>query len=236
MAAMAPDNTSTLFIGRRSDSGEGEASHQDCFSVDSTLGFRIASCPSGNSHLRLSGGSAVSFKQLCTYERCTGHWAIHVERGVYGQVALDGLNALVVFDSPQQMYAGGWTEALYLDDRAEPGQEEALETILSGRAGGPWAVLARFVGTWLETRRVPIRVEDEGRRKRMRVEEIFETTVEALKGVDPERDVLLTNLFNQIHGPVHVLARGSTKVRDRGLAFEIQGTHGLYSRFSWKGP
>jgi hypothetical protein len=178
----------------------------------------------------------VSFKQLCSHERCTGHWAVHIDRGLFGGVPLDGLNALVLFDAPQRMYEGSWTEALYLDDRADGPQREALETVLRGRAGGPWAVLARFVGTWLETRVAPFVLEDRGRHKRLSVGGLFETTVEALKGPDPNREVLLENLFNQIHGPTHVLARGSTRHDDRGLVIDTQGTHALYSRFSWKGP
>lgn len=178
----------------------------------------------------------VSFKQNCTHERCIGYWTVRFERGAYGPTPLDGLCALIVYDAPQRMYEGNWTEALYLDDRADAAQRGALEAILKGQAGGPWAVLARFVGTWLETRTVPIAVEDEGRVKRVRIEGLLETTVEALRGPDPAREVVLENLFNQIHGPTHVVARGTTAYRDRGLTIDTSGTHALSSRFSWRGP
>jgi hypothetical protein len=178
----------------------------------------------------------VSFRQNCTHERCVGHWAFHIEEGRYGETPLTGLDVVIVFDSPQQMFAGDWVEAIYIDERAHDDQRRALETILTGAAGGPWEVLARFVGKRLETRYVPIALEDDGRVKRVRVEGILESSVEALRGRDREREVLLENLFNQIHGPTHVVARGSTRMADRGLCVQNEATHGLYSRFSWQGP
>lgn len=178
----------------------------------------------------------VSFKQNCTHEKCIGHWALHFAGGAYGDLPLADLNALILFETPQQMYSGNWTQLIYIDERANPAQREALLTILTGRAGGPWPVLARFVGKWLEPRFVPFRMEIEGRRKTLTVDGLFETVVEAVRGTDPEREVIIENLFNQIHGPVHVLAKGSTKYSDRGLVMDTQGTHGVYSNFSWKGP
>lgn len=178
----------------------------------------------------------MSFRQSCTQERCMGHWAIRLDRAAYGGTRLDGLNVVILYDAPQQMFAGNWVEAIYVDERADADQREALDAILKGRAGGPWAVLARFVGTWLDTRYVPIELHDEGRRKSVRIEGLFDTTVEALRGRDPDREVLLENLFNQIHGSTHVLAKGTTRVEDRSFVLTTDGTHALYSSFSWKGP
>jgi hypothetical protein len=177
----------------------------------------------------------ISFKNYCTRDRCTGHWAIHIDEGQYGETILNGLNGVVVFDAPQRMYEGGWTETLYLDDRADPAQREALEAILTGRAGGPWAVLARFVSTWLETQCVPMHFEDNGRQKHLRIDGLFETSVEAIRARDDVGEAVLVNLFNQIHGAVHVLARGWTRCTDRSFDIALDKTHGLYSRFVWEG-
>jgi hypothetical protein len=177
----------------------------------------------------------VSFRQNCTHERCVGHWTIHFADGAYGKTPLSGLNVVIVFDSPQQMFSGDWVQAMYVDAAADAGQRGAIETIFTGEAGGPWAVLARFVGRRLETRYVPIHVEDEGRVKRVRVEGILASTIEALKGKDRDREVLLENMFNQIHAPTQVLAHGESRLSDQGILLSTEGSHALYSRFSWKG-
>jgi len=175
----------------------------------------------------------ISFKQHCTYDRCRGHWCFHFEGGHFGSTSLGGLNIVIVFDSPQRMYDGGWTEAIYIDERADEAQRLAIETIFKGKAGGPWEILAAFVATWLPTRFVPIRFVDEGREKRMWIEELFETSVKTLRAKDDRGEVRLENLFNQIHGDTHVLARGTTRCRDGALEIDNDGTHGLYSKFSW---
>jgi hypothetical protein len=175
----------------------------------------------------------VSFKQFCENDRCTGHWSMHVAEGRYGEVVLDSLNIVIVFDSPVQMYTGHWTQVFYVDERADAAQRAALETIFRGQAGGPWETLARFVSTQIDTRYVPMRFEDEGRVKRLTIPDLFETTVQAIRGSDDRSEVVLSNLHNIIHGPVHVLGLGKTTCVDGPFKIRNDKTHGLYSDFSW---
>ena len=175
----------------------------------------------------------VSFKQYCENDRCTGHWSMHLAEGRYGDLALDGLNVVVVFDSPVQMYTGNWTQVFYIDERASEAQRAAAETIFRGQAGGPWETLARFVATQIETRYVPMRFEDAGRVKRLSIPDLFETTVQAIRGSDERHEAVLSNLHNVIHGPQHVLGRGKTTCTDGPFDIHNEKTHGLYSDFSW---
>jgi hypothetical protein len=71
-----------------------------------------------------------------TYDVCDVAIAVHIERGAFGASALDGLNAAVMAHTPGPMGAGHWTVALYLDERANEQQRQALQTIFSGAAGG----------------------------------------------------------------------------------------------------
>ena len=177
----------------------------------------------------------VSFKQPCSNERCVGNWALHVDAGRFDAIDLAGLNAVIVFDAPQRMYEGGWTLASYIDKQATTAQRSALDTILSGHVGGPWAILDQFVTTRLATEFVPMQFHDEGRKKRLTIPDRFDTTVTAIRGADGQSDAVIQNLHNVLHGPVHTLARGHTQCRDRVFDFINDRTHGLYSRFSWTG-
>ncbi len=177
----------------------------------------------------------ISFRQACTHERCVGHWSIHIDDGRFHGVPLNGLNIVIIYDTPQLMVKGGWTETIYIDERANEAQRHAIEHILTGQAGGPWVVLSRFVTKRLETRYVPIHFEDEGRRKRMWIEGYFNTTIENIRGQDRSRDVTIENMFNQIHGSPQVIASGETSYKDGDLIGSMKGTHALYSHFSWSG-
>ena len=177
----------------------------------------------------------VSFKSVCDRDRCRGYWGIHIDAGRYGDVALDGLNTVIVYESPVRMYSGNWIERLHIDDRASEPQCSALESIFMGRAGGPWEILASFVSEWLPRRPAAIRLEDHGREKRLAIPGVLESTVTAIRGSDGENDAVLSNLHNVIHGAVHVLARGATRCTDGRLEHSHEKTHALYSRFSWQG-
>ena len=108
----------------------------------------------------------MHFTQFCTHERCKGYWALRFDDGAFGAVSLRGLRAFIVFDSPQRMFDGGWTQRLIIDPVANTDQRIALETILLGRAGGPWEKLHSFVATDLQIEYRAIEMGDEGATKR----------------------------------------------------------------------
>ncbi len=176
----------------------------------------------------------VSFKNTCDHDRCRGHWGIHIAEGHYGDVTLNDLNLVIVYDAPVRMCSGDWKEMFYVDERATGAQRQALEAIFAGQAGGPWETLAGFVSTRLPSRFVPIRFEDDGREKRLSIPEVFETRVTAIRGSDGQGNAVLSNLYNVIHGAVQVLARGRTRCVDGPFEFTHEKTHALYSRFSWE--
>ena len=176
----------------------------------------------------------VHFSQNCTHERCKGYWALRFDEGAYGDTDLSGMRVIIVYDAPQHMIAGDWTEVLIVDDSASPAQVEAVESILTGRAGGPWEVLGRFVGTRLPTRIESIEITDEGALKRVAVEGLLEGTIEDIRGRDRSRPVTFQNMFNQVHAAEQVIATGETRYDDGDIAVETEGSHALHSKFDWR--
>lgn len=176
----------------------------------------------------------VHFDQHCTYERCLGYWAIRFDDGEFEGVGLADTRAIVAYDSPSHMIEGDWTQVLIVDEATSRSQRRAIESILEGEAGGPWSVLARFVCERLPTRYLPIRIEDEERRKRVVVDGVLESTVEAIRGQDRSQVVRFENMFNQIHSSPQVIARGSSRYDDGDIVVDTDQTHGLWSTFRWE--
>ena len=176
----------------------------------------------------------MHFSQLCTHDRCKGYWALRFEDGAFGAVSLRGLRALIAFDCPQRMIDGTWTQRLIIDSSASGDQRAALETILLGRAGGPWEKLHAFVGTDLPTEFLPIEIADEGVTKRVSIAERLKGTLSQIRGRDKSKPVLFENIFNQIHASTQVIALGDSEYTDDGIAFNNTQTHGLFSNFDWK--
>jgi len=175
----------------------------------------------------------MHFSNACTHERCLGYWAIRIDEGAYGDVPLSGLKAFIAFDSPQHMIEGNWTEVVIIDEAASPAQRAALETILTGRAGGSWGLLAKFVSRWLDTRFLPIEFSDEDATKRARIPGLLDASITQIKGRDRSQPVTFENIFNQIHGSSQVIALGQTRYDDGVIAINTEKTHGLHSRFEW---
>ena len=189
----------------------------------------------------------VSFRQKSTYDICEGLWLANIEQGAWNQLDLDGLKVMVTFHCPSPvMYQGDWTAVLYIDDQASQEQEAALTEIFSGQAGGPWARLAPFFkdGKFQTVKRAAFNFTKEGRTFRVSTSTTtggatngeINLEIQAIRGVDSDDEVKITNLRNVIHGGEHIMARSDHSVDDEGLRWDYTGKNGLYSRFSWSGP
>lgn len=175
----------------------------------------------------------MHFRQLCTHDRCKGYWAFRFDEGVFGDVSLAGVKAVIAFDTPQRMIDGQWIQSLIIDESASPDQRQAIETILTGRAGGPWEKLASLVATQRPTEVRPIEMTDEGPTKRVSIGGRLKGFVTQIRGRDRSKPVVFDNIFNQIHAPQQVLALGDTDYNDGTIAIRNTGSHGLFSTFDW---
>ena len=69
--------------------------------------------------------------------------------GHYGNTRLDGLNVVLYGRIPGNFFQGNLTVGVYLDQRADQRQAQALENIFSGQAGGWPSVLGPLFGNLL---------------------------------------------------------------------------------------
>lgn len=176
----------------------------------------------------------MHFSQLCTHERCKGYWAVRIDEGAFGEIALAGTRAVIAFDTPQRMIDGGWLQTIVIDEAAAEGQRRALETILRGEAGGPWEKLAAFVATRQPTEFRAIAFEDDGAVKRASIVERLRSVVTPIRGRDRSKLVTFENIFNQIHAPTQVIALGESEYDDGVIRFRTSGSHGTFSQFDWR--
>jgi hypothetical protein len=90
-------------------------------------------------------GCPCNFNARPTTGKCEGGWTWHVEKGAAGDVTLDGLNFSVYANWPGAIHEGDGEALVVIDERADAAQHAAIEEILGGTVGGPWAV---FAWTW----------------------------------------------------------------------------------------
>jgi hypothetical protein len=79
-----------------------------------------------------------------TYGVCLGSLSWQIEEGRAGEVALGGMRAVLANRYDDDESGSPWTFVLYIDERGDERQREALESIFLGRVGGtpelqfPW--------------------------------------------------------------------------------------------------
>ena len=103
------------------------------------------------------------WNQPATQDGCDLLLAWHVTEGAKDGTDLSGMNAVMAVRSPKQMTDGGWRVALYLDDRANAEQSDALGAVFSGGAGGYLAGLAPLIGEVAGVAPATITFDQEGR-------------------------------------------------------------------------
>lgn len=171
------------------------------------------------------------------YERCQVPLICKIREGAFDDVSLDGLAFIMVIDSPQVMADGGWRVALYLDERADERQQQALQAILSGEHGGPPEMLTPLIGEMLGLKLVPIHYESSGARYRVEVPGIMEFEVEGLTRPDSDEVMEITGTIHPM-GPNLSIAKsvkGAYNDPDYGLAFDNTGKNGHFRQFAWQG-
>jgi hypothetical protein len=95
-----------------------------------------------------------------TYGICLGALSWAVERGSLGDVDLSGLGAVIACRYDDDEPGSPWTFFLYVDERGDARQREALVAILTGRLGG--TPLEHFPWAWKESHFLgwrPVRIE-----------------------------------------------------------------------------
>ena len=82
---------------------------------------------------------------------------------------------------PGAIHEGNGEAVILVDDRADQAQRDAIATLVSGDAGGPWGVLAWTWPTVHGPKPVPYEVQLEGVNSRVKAGDSFEVVSETIK-------------------------------------------------------
>jgi hypothetical protein len=160
--------------------------------------------------------------------------ACHVDKGKYGDTSIDGLNAVLVVESHGPMGAGNLTYGLYVDDRANARQEEALSAIFSGAGGGPLSGFAPLFGKFLGTKKAKIDYKAENSSRSASIPGVLSMSASALPSM-AEGGVTWAETghpFNPKRLALAVAGQGST-YSDHGMKWDNSGRNGHFAEINW---
>ena len=184
------------------------------------------------------------FAQAPTNNQCTGALAWHIREGRYGEVELDGLNVLAVGFFEGNIWAGAKsTMGIYMDERGDERQREALQSIFGGKAGGWPAGFATLIEVLrgLEFAPISFEVADDLAYWRAEVPGHVVASAEALTGptTPPGARVQLLNPPGSEVGPGQIATWGkgtALSVDAFGFTLEFTGSSSKHIPFEWSGP
>jgi hypothetical protein len=186
------------------------------------------------------------FAQTPTYGDCDGILVWHIQKGQYGDRALDGLNVLGIGSFTGNIWENTNTKvtaALFFDEKANDQQRDALQMIFSGKAGGFMAQFAKLIGEMRGIDFAPIKFEvaDDLSYWSAEIPGKVLAKAEALTGpmTPPGKRVQTLNPPGSEVGP-GVVATWGKSVADQanamGFKWERKGQSSKHISFEWSGP
>lgn len=127
-------------------------------------------------------GCPCEFSAPPTTGFCDGMGAWRINRGQCGEVSLDGLGLAFSAHWPKAIHEGNGTVCIFVDERADAAQREALLKIASGQLGGlPFEILATTFSTILDPVFAPFHFEMNGRESSFNVGNYLRVVMEPIK-------------------------------------------------------
>lgn len=115
-------------------------------------------------------GCPCEFEAPPTQGYCEGIGVWRINQGSYGNVNLRGLGLGFALRSKGALHEGDLTAAIFVDEKANQQQRDALLQIASGAQGGlPFEIIASLVSNLLEPQFVPIEFNLNGRNSSARM-------------------------------------------------------------------
>ena len=186
------------------------------------------------------------FAQPPTNNHCDGVMAYHIREGEYGDVRLDGFSVIAVLRFDGNLWTG---EAevifgIFIDERADERQREAMQKVFSGQAGGFMATVADLMGEeglWCEFVPITFEVADDLAYWRAEIPGKVQAYAEALTGptTPPGARVQLLNPPGSETGPGQVCTWGKTTdnlVSAQEFQWNWADKSSKHIPFDWTGP
>jgi hypothetical protein len=164
---------------------------------------------------------------------CKSVVAYHFDAGRIRGIDVSGLTVANVVFIPGNVLAGNWKQLIFVDDRANDEQAQAIFDAFSGKLGGPLADLAQLIGERLGVVRAPISHEIVEGRGTLRVGDgVVHAEMEPYRGPDGSVTTLHNSIFSTVPGSpawVGKARRFAVDIPEHGWTYEFEGRNAIQS-------
>ncbi|MCM0612378.1 DUF1326 domain-containing protein [Marinobacter sediminum] len=176
-------------------------------------------------------GCPCQFMGRPTFGDCVAFAAVKIEDGFFGDTRLDNLGFAMTLKWPGAIHEGNGTAQAFVDERASPGQREALMAILSGETSEPGATFFNVFASTVTKMHDPVfcpiemTCDVECRHAKVRVADLIEASgTPILSPVDGSEHRVRIDLPNGFEYAVAEVARGRTSAH-ADVPMELDASH-----------
>jgi hypothetical protein len=164
----------------------------------------------------------------------------HIRSGSYGEIKLDRLDFITALSWPKAIHEGNGTAQLFVTNKANEEQRQALISIVSGQAKGD-GLFALFAGTFkyfLEPQFVDININIDGKKSSFSVPDVMDVQLESFKnpvtGEEQDTKIQIPKVF--IWKLAEAAKSKIMRISTPSLNFDDSGKNAFYSVVEFKGP
>jgi hypothetical protein len=185
-------------------------------------------------------GCPCNFSGFPTYGSCRTLILFHIRSGSYGDTKLDGLDFITALSWPKAIHEGNGTAQLFVTNKANEEQRQALISIVSGQAkgDGPFALFAGTFKYFLESQFVDINITIDGKKSSFSVPGVMDVQLESFKNpvTGEEQDTKIQIPTGFIWKLAEAAKSKIMRISTPSLNFDDSGKNAFYSIVEFKGP
>ena len=160
----------------------------------------------------------------------------HFDKGTVNGVDVSGCTVVALAHVPGNILKGNWRAAVYLDDKADAKQKDALLQVYTGKLGGPVADLVSLIGEVVSVERAPIVFDVHGGSGTIKIGDVAYAELDPYMGATGGKTTLIDTVFSTVPGaPVFVgkSPRYRSKQPALGIDLDLSGYNALQSTFQF---
>jgi hypothetical protein len=180
-------------------------------------------------------GCPCQFEDLPTHGNCQGFEVLHIDKGHFGDVKLEGLRAALLYAWPGPIFEGNGAMQVVVDERANAKQREALIKVLHGEeteeAATHWWVFRAMSSTVHPTlfKQIDYEVDIDARTAKVSIPGVIESTGRPIKSpVSGDEHRVRIDIPGGIEFELAEIGSASTKAKG-AIKLDLNDSYGQFN-------
>ena len=180
-------------------------------------------------------GCPCQFNAPSTHGKCEALGAIVIDEGHYGDTKLDGLCFVMAFKWPSEIKDGNGQGQIFITEKADENQREAIRKIASGEASEPGTSHFYIFNSTLSKMHdlvvmpMEIRIDVEARKAEVRIQDVLKSSgnplINPFTGEQVKKGIHLPDGFEYVYAH---MGSGTTSFKS-AFELEFKDSYGQFS-------